>query len=149
MDGRNRGRQIIAGAPAPRRPPVTRILIAEDMDDLRDTLVALLELEEDFLVVAALASGERIVPAGLAHHPDVAVIDIDLPVVDGLTAAAELRRRLPTCRVLILTGLPRAGCRGLAAAAGASGFLTKDGPADLLIDAIRRIAVGEQLLRDA
>ncbi|MFI6738875.1 response regulator [Nonomuraea sp. NPDC050451] len=130
----------------PSRAPVTRILVAEDVDDLRGTLVALLELEDDLEVVAAPASGDRVVPAALHHRPDVAVIDIGLPRVDGLTAAAELRRRLPGCRTLILTGLPRPGNLQRALAAGASAFLTKDGPADELIDAIRRVARGEQLI---
>ncbi|GAA1016558.1 hypothetical protein Aple_019320 [Acrocarpospora pleiomorpha] len=133
------------GNTAARENTVTRILVAEDVADLRDTLVALLELEDDLEVVAELASGGHIVPVALRLRPDVAVIDIDLPDVDGLTAAAELHQRLPACRTLILTGLTRPGDLHRALAAGASGFLTKDGPADGLIDAIRRIARGEQL----
>jgi two-component system, NarL family, response regulator DesR len=131
---------------APQEAPVTRVLVAEDVDDVRDTLVALLGLEDDLDVVAELASGDQIVPAALQHRPDVAVIDIDLPHVDGLTAAAELRRRLPACRTLILTGLARPGNLNSAVAAGASAFLTKDGPADGLIDAVRRVARGERLI---
>jgi two-component system response regulator DesR len=123
----------------------TRVLVAEDVAVLRETLVALLELEADLEVVAELASGDRIVPEALARHPDVALLDINLPGTDGLAAAAELRERLPTCRVLILTGLPTAGNRGRALAAGVSGFLVKDGPADDLIDAVRRVARGERV----
>jgi two-component system, NarL family, response regulator DesR len=123
----------------------TRILVAEDVDVLRDTLVALLELEDDLEVVAELASGGRIVPEALERHPDVALLDIDLPGTDGLTAAAELRERLPTCRVLILTGLARPENLGRALAAGVSGFLVKDGPADDLVDAVRRVARGERV----
>jgi two-component system response regulator DesR len=75
----------------------------------------------------------------------VALLDIDLPGSDGLTAAAELARRLPACRVLILTGLTvRDGLRR-AQAAGASGFLFKDGSADDVVDAVRRIARGERV----
>ena len=123
----------------------TRVLVAEDVDVLRDTLVALLELEDDMEVVAALAAGDRILPAALERHPDVALLDIDLPGVDGLTAAAELRERLPTCRVLILTGLATPDSHGRALAAGVSGFLVKDGPADALLDTLRRFARGEHV----
>jgi two-component system response regulator DesR len=123
----------------------TRVLIAEDVPILRDTLVALLELEDDLEVVAELASGDRIVPAALERHPHVALLDIDLPGIDGLTAAAELRERLPGCRVLILTGLAGPDSRNRALAAGVSGFLVKDGPADDLVDAVRRVARGERV----
>lgn len=126
----------------------TRVLIAEDVDVLRDTLVALLELEEDLEVVAALAVGDDIVPAALRHIPDVALLDIDLPGTDGLTAADELRRRLPTCRVLILTGLARPDNLDRALAAEVAGFLTKDGPADDLVAAIRRVARGEHVFAE-
>lgn len=122
----------------------TRVLVAEDVAILRDTLVALLELEDDLEVVAAPASGDRIVPEALVRHPDVALLDIDLPGTDGLTAAAELGRRLPTCRVLILTGIrtgpATADIRPRALAAGVSGILVTDGPADDLISAVRGLA---------
>ncbi len=87
-------------------------------------------------VVAALADGDRIVPAALRHRPDVALLDIDLPGLDGLTAAAELARRLPGCRAVILTGLATPDNVRRALAAGVSGFLLKDGPAEELIDAV-------------
>ncbi|MCO1656422.1 response regulator [Pseudonocardia humida] len=122
-----------------------RVLVAEDIAVLRETLVALLELEDDLEVVAAVARGDRVVPAALAHHPDVALLDIDLPGTDGLTAAADLRGRLPTCRVLLLTGLATPGSRSRALAVGASGFLVKAGAADDLVDAVRRAARGERL----
>ncbi|HEX4811884.1 MAG TPA: response regulator transcription factor [Nonomuraea sp.] len=123
-----------------------RVLIAEDMRILRDTLVALLDLEDDLDVVAEVGSGKDIVPAALDHRPDVAVIDIDLPHVDGLTAAAELRRRLPSCRTMILTGLGRPGTLRRALAAQVSGFLLKDSPAHELLDAVRRVAAGERVI---
>jgi two-component system, NarL family, response regulator DesR len=123
-----------------------RVLIAEDMRILRDTLVALLELEDDLDVVVDLASGDEIVPAALRHRPDVAVIDIDLPGVDGLTAAAELHERLPQCRTLILTGLGRPGTLRRALAAQVSGYMVKDAPSQALIDTIRRVAAGERVI---
>jgi two-component system response regulator DesR len=123
-----------------------RILIAEDVRILRDTLVAVLRLEDDLDVVAAAASGSEIVPAALQHRPDVAVLDIDLPGVDGLTAAAELHQRLPECRTLILTGLGKPGNLRRAMAARVGGFMIKDSPAEQLIDAVRRVAAGERVV---
>jgi two-component system, NarL family, response regulator DesR len=125
-----------------------RVLIAEDVDVLRETLAALVELEDDLEVVAVLARGDAIVPAALRHRPDVALLDIDLPGTDGLTAAAGLRRQLPACRVLILTGLDRPDSLDRALAAGVSGFLVKDGPVDDLVDAVRRVARGERVFAD-
>jgi len=122
-----------------------RVLVAEDVDAYRDTLVAVLDLEEDLEVVVELASGDPIVSAALEHRADVAVLDIDLPGTDGLTAAAELGRWLPTCRVLILTGLSAPGTLDRARAAGVSGFLFKDGSADELVSAVRRVARGERV----
>lgn len=124
----------------------TRILVADDVDAYRDTLVAVLELEDDFDVVAELSSGDRVVAEALEHNPDVALLDIDMPGLDGLTAAAALRERLPQCRILILTGLALPDGPHRALAAGASGFLVKDGTADDVVDAVRRVARGERVL---
>lgn len=123
-----------------------RILLAEDMRILRESLVALLELEDDLEVVAELASGDEIVPAALEHRPDVAVLDIDLPGTDGLTVAAELHERLPDCRTLILTGLARPGVLRRALAIRVAGFMVKDSPSGELIDAVRRVAAGERII---
>lgn len=123
-----------------------RVLVAEDMRILRDTLVAVLRLEADIEVVAQVASGEEIVPVAVEYHPDLAVLDIDLPGVDGLTAAAELHERLPDCRVLILTVLAKPGNLRRALAAHVSGFLVKDAPAEELIAAVRRVAAGERVI---
>jgi two-component system response regulator DesR len=123
-----------------------RVLVAEDMRILRDTLVSVLNLEEDIEVVAQAATGECIVPAALAERPDLAMLDIDMPGVDGLTAAAELHERLPACRVVILTVLGRPGFLRRALDAHVSGFLVKDAPSDELIDALRRVAAGERVI---
>ena len=123
-----------------------RVLVAEDAPVLRDTLVALLGLEPGIEVVAAVASGDQIGPAALEHRPDVALLDIGLPGVDGLTAASELAERLPGCRVLILTGLDAPAHLAAARRARVSGFLVKDQPADELIGAVRAVARGEQVI---
>jgi two-component system, NarL family, response regulator DesR len=123
-----------------------RILVAEDMRILRDMLVSILNLESDIKVVAQVADGTGIVPAALAERPDLAVLDIDMPGLDGLTAAAELHDRMPACRVVILTVLGRPGQLRQALAAHVSGFLVKDAPSDQLIDVLRRVAVGERVI---
>ena len=123
-----------------------RVLVAEDMRILRDTLVAVLNLEDDIDVVAEVASGGEIVPRAVADRPDVAVLDIDLPGGDGLAAAAELREQCPGCRVLILTVLDRPGDLRRALAARVTGFLAKDTPAADLVDAVRRVAAGQRVI---
>ena len=123
-----------------------RVLIAEDMRILRDTLVSVLNLEDDIKVVAQVAAGTDIVPAALVERPDVAVLDIDLPGLDGLTAAVQLHERLPSCRVVILTVLGRPGQLREALNAHVSGFMVKDAPSDQLIDVLRRVAAGERVI---
>jgi two-component system, NarL family, response regulator DesR len=139
-------RQAVQARPDPGEHPRIRVLIGEDVAVVRETLAALLGLEPGIEVAAALASGDRVVPAALEHRPDVALLDIGLPGTDGLTTAAELRQRCPGCRVLILTGLEAPGNLDAAMRAGARGFLLKDGPAGELIDAVRAVARGERVL---
>ena len=122
-----------------------RVLVAEDMRILRDTLVAVLRLEADIEVVAQVPDGQAIVPAAVEYRPDLALLDIDLPGVDGLTAAGQLHERLPECRVLILTVLGKPGSLRRALDAHVAGFLVKDAPADELIAAVRRVAAGERV----
>ncbi|MFF4601718.1 DNA-binding response regulator [Streptomyces sp. NPDC001339] len=123
-----------------------RVLLAEDMELLRGALVRLLRWEEDITVVAELGRGDEIVPVALETKPDVALIDIDLPGLDGIAAAAELHRSLPECRSLIVTSLGRPGNLRRAMKAHASGFLLKDTPPDQLVTAIRKIVAGERVL---
>ncbi|MEU7895460.1 response regulator transcription factor [Nonomuraea sp. NPDC049152] len=120
-----------------------RVLLAEDMHLVRGALVALLNLEPDIEVVAEVHTGDAVVPTAMAHRPDVAVIDVYLPVMDGLAAAAELHRLLPECRTLILTGLFRPGNLRRAVAAHTSGFMLKDAPPAQLAEAVRRVAAGD------
>jgi len=125
---------------------VIRVLIAEDMHMIRGALVALLSLESDIEVVAELDRGDSIVETALRTRPDVAVIDIDLPGVDGLTAAALLHQQLPDCRALVLTGLGQPGNLLRALKAHVRGFLLKDAPADRLAESVRKVAKGERIL---
>lgn len=123
-----------------------KILLAEDVAMVRGALVALIELEPDLRVVAAVRSGDEIVSAAKEHQPDVAVIDIDLPGLDGLSAAAQLHEKLPSCRTLILTNQCRGGMVRRALAAHVSGYVLKDAPAEQLAMAIRDIAVGRSVI---
>jgi two-component system response regulator DesR len=125
---------------------VIRVLIAEDMHMIRGALVALLSLEQDIEVVAELDRGDTIVEMALRTRPDVAVIDIDLPGLDGLSAADQLRDQLPACRVVVLTGLSQPGNLLRALKVHVRGFLLKDAPATQLADAVRRVAAGHRVL---
>jgi two-component system, NarL family, response regulator DesR len=125
---------------------VIKVLIAEDVHMVRGALVALLRMESDIEVVAEVAGGNDIMPTARTTQPDVAVIDIDLPGKDGLTAAAELHEQLPTCRTLILTSLGRPGTLRRALAAKVGGFLLKDAPPDKLASAIRDVSIGRRVV---
>src|SRR5215208_5993195 len=123
-----------------------RVLIAEDMHMIRGALAALLSLEPDMEVVAELERGDEIVPTALETRPDVAVVDIDLPGMDGLTAAEQLTDQLPECRTLVLTGLSQPGNLLRALKVHVRGFLLKDAPAPQLANAIRAVALGRRVL---
>ncbi|MEC3976947.1 response regulator transcription factor [Amycolatopsis sp. H20-H5] len=123
-----------------------KVLVAEDMHIVRGALVALLRLEADIEVVAEVADGDQILAAARAAAPDVAVIDVDMPHKDGLTAAAELHELLPECRTLILTSLGTPGTLRRALAAKVGGFLLKDAPAGELAGAVREVAAGRRVL---
>lgn len=123
-----------------------RVLLAEDQHVVRGALVALLNLEDDLEVVAEASSGDQVVPAALVYLPDVAVLDIDMPVLDGLAAAADLRQKLPSCRTLMLTGNGKPGHLRRALQAQVGGFLMKTAPPDDLIAAIRTVAAGQRVL---
>jgi two-component system response regulator DesR len=125
---------------------VIKVLVAEDMHIVRGALVALLNLESDIQVVAEVASGDEILPMAKAVLPDVAVIDIDLPGKDGLTAASELHENLPECRTLILTSLGRPGTLRRALAAKVGGFLLKDAPPDKLANSVRGVVAGRRMV---
>jgi two-component system response regulator DesR len=125
---------------------VIRVLLAEDQSMVRGALKALLSLEPDISVVADVASGDEVVDAAVRSRADIALLDIEMPRLDGLAAAALLRERVPTCRTLILTTFGRPGFLRRAMQSGASGFLLKDAPAQELAGAIRRCVAGERVV---
>ena len=123
-----------------------RVLLAEDQAMVRGALAALLRLEGDIEVVAEVERGDEVVASATSVRPDVALIDIELPGQDGLTAAAALRSAVPGCRVVILTTFGRVGYLRRAMDGGAVGFLLKDAPANELAMAIRRAMRGERIV---
>ena len=125
---------------------MTRLLLAEDQALVRGALAALLALEPDLEVVADVGRGDEVVPRALETRPDVALLDIEMPGLDGLSAAAALRMAVPGCRVVILTTFGRPGYLRRAMEAGATGFLLKDTPATALADAVRRVARGQRVV---
>ncbi|WAU86212.1 response regulator transcription factor [Streptomyces sp. Qhu-G9] len=136
--------------PRDHRPAKSiRVLLAEDQGMMRGALALLLGLEADIEVVAQVGTGDAIVGAALQSRPDVALLDIELPGISGLDAAALLRDETPDCRVLILTTFGRPGYLRRAMEAGAAGFLVKDGPVEELARAIRRVLTGETVIDPA
>ncbi|MGC0419181.1 response regulator [Embleya sp. AB8] len=122
------------------------VLLAEDQAMVREALAALLGLEADIRVVAQVARGDEVVDAVRAGGVDVALLDIEMPGQDGLAAAADLRRAVPGCRIVILTTFGRPGYLRRAMELGADAFLVKDAPAAQLADAIRRVLRGERVI---
>lgn len=119
-----------------------RLLLADDQALVRGALAALLSLEPDLEVVAEVGRGDEVVEAARRARPDVALLDVEMPGLDGLAATAALRAAMPSCKVLVVTTFGRPGYLRRAMAAGASGFLVKDTPARQLADAVRRVASG-------
>ncbi len=126
-----------------------RLLLADDQELVRSALCALLDLEEDFEVVASIGRGDEVIAAAQAHHPDVALLDIEMPGLDGIAAAALLASHVPACHVVMLTTFGRAGYLRRAMEAGAVGFVVKDARPEVLADAIRRVMAGERVVDPA
>jgi two-component system response regulator DesR len=123
-----------------------RVMLAEDQAMVRGALAALLTLEGDIEIVAEVGRGDEVVVVARATHPDVALLDIEMPGLDGISAAKALHAEMPVCRILILTTFGRPGYLRLAMESGVVGFLLKDAPAAQLATAIRRAAAGERVV---
>ena len=123
-----------------------RLLLAEDQVMIRQALAALLEFEGDIEVVAQVGRGDQVIEAAGNTKPDVAVLDIEMPGLDGLAAAAELKRHHPDVKIVILTTFGRPGFLRRAMESGVSAFLVKDSPADKLTQTIRRVLAGERVI---
>ena len=119
-----------------------RLLIADDQALVRGALAALLDLEPDLEVVSEVARGDEVIAAAKATTPDVALLDVEMPGLDGIEAATALRTAVPGVRVLMVTTFGRPGYLRRAMEAGAAGFVVKDTPAAQLADAVRRVHQG-------
>ncbi|KAA9159818.1 response regulator transcription factor [Amycolatopsis acidicola] len=126
-----------------------RVLLADDQAMVRGALATVLGLEPDIEVVAQVGSGDEVLPAAKGSTPDVALLDVQMPGKDGLTAAAELHAALPACRIIVCTTFGRPGYLARAMAAGASGFVVKDSPPEQLVDAVRRVSNGLRVVDPA
>lgn len=119
-----------------------RLLIADDQALVRGALAALLGLERDIDVVAEVGRGDEVVEAARENAATVALLDVEMPGLDGISAAAQLRSALPQCKVLMVTTFGRPGYLRRALQAGASGFVVKDTPAPQLAEAVRKVCAG-------
>jgi two-component system response regulator DesR len=131
------------------RAGTIRVFLAEDQIMVRSALVSLIELESDLCVVGVAERGDRAVERIVELRPDVAVLDIDMPGLDGLSAADIIRTKVPGCAALILTALSKPGMLQRALQAGAKGYIVKHAPADELLCAIRGVAAGERVFDSA
>jgi DNA-binding NarL/FixJ family response regulator len=131
----------VTGAPAGRDTPV-RVLVADDQRLIRDGIASLLALQPGIEVVGTAADGREAVTAALELAPDVVLMDVRMPELDGVQAAMVLRRDAPDCRVIMLTTFDDEEYVVEALAAGAVGYLLKDLPAAELAAAVRLACAG-------
>jgi two-component system response regulator DesR len=128
---------------------VIRLLLADDQALVRGALAALLSLEGDLEVVGEVSRGDEVVEACRTLRPDVVLMDIEMPGLDGIAATAAVRRAVPATRVLVVTTFGRPGYLRRAMEAGAAGFVVKDTPARELADVVRRVASGLRVVDPA
>lgn len=122
-----------------------RVLIADDHALIRRGLADLLRFEKDFVVVGEAVNGEEAVRLALETRPDVIVMDLMMPVMDGVEATRKTKAALPETKVVLLTSYGNSADVANAVAAGASGALVKDTPNDELPELVRRVAAGERV----
>ncbi|GAB2599674.1 response regulator transcription factor [Pseudactinotalea suaedae] len=118
------------------------VLLADDETLIRDAVAALLGLQEDIEVVAVASSGDEALAAALRHQPDIALLDLQMPGLDGIEVAEKLATQLPTCRCMIVTSHGRPGYLRRALETGVRGFLPKTSSATVLADAVRTVHKG-------
>ncbi len=123
-----------------------RILLVDDQDLFRQGLAALLDLEEDLTIVAQAHNGEAAIAQAVATQPDVILMDIRMPVCDGVTATREIHQQFPWMRILVLTTFDEDEYIWQSLQAGASGYLLKSTPSAQLATAIRTLHQGHSQL---
>jgi DNA-binding NarL/FixJ family response regulator len=123
-----------------------RILLVDDQTMFRDGLRVLLSTQPDFQIVGEAADGEQAIRKAAALHPDVVLMDLRMPVLDGAAATRRLRAVQPDVRVIVLTTFDEDAAIFDGLRAGATGYLLKDAPTEKLYEAIRAAARGESFL---
>lgn len=126
-----------------------RLLIADDQALVRGALGALLELEPDLTVIGMASDGAEALRLAAELRPDVCLMDIQMPGMDGVEATRRIREASPETRILVVTTFARPGYLRAALDAGASGFIVKDTPAEQLAEAVRRVHSGLRVLDPA
>lgn len=126
-----------------------KVMLADDQALVRGALAALLAMESDLEVVAEVGRGDEVVAGAREARPDVVLMDVEMPGMDGIEATAALHRALPDIRVLIVTTFGRPGFLRRGLQAGAAGFVVKDTPARELADAVRRVHQGLRVVDPA
>ena len=126
-----------------------RLVLADDQAMIRGALGALLDLEDDLQVVGEAADGAAAIDTVAELRPDVCLVDIQMPGIDGIEATEQIIAANPQTRVLIVTTFARPGYLKAALAAGASGFVVKDAPPAQLVDAVRRVHAGMRVVDPA
>ncbi len=127
-------------------PPI-RILVADDHPVVRDGVVAMLSTQPDFTVVGEAANGREAVEMALALRPNVVLLDLEMPELDGVQALAQMRAACPEVRALVFTAFDTDDRIVGAVRAGAQGYLLKGAPRDELFNAIRVVSAGGSLLQ--
>jgi two-component system response regulator DesR len=128
------------------RSNLIRVLIVEGASLMREGLVAVLSNEPGITIAGVVESGDEIVPVAVEIKPDVALIDVDLPCMDGFAVAQMLRSELPACAMMLTAARRKPGDLRRAAAAEAAGFMLKDTPLDDMARAIRQVASGQRVI---
>ena len=123
-----------------------RVLLVEDQTMMRDAVASLLGLEQDIEVVGAVGRGDEALDAAERLTPDVALLDIELPGLDGLSVAETLATTVPSCRVVIVTTFGRPGYVRRAMTANVGGFILKETPASEVASVVRRVHAGERVV---
>ena len=126
-----------------------RLVLADDQTLVRGALAVLLGMEDDLEIVGTCGRGDEVVGLVQATDADVCLLDIEMPGLDGITVADELRGQAPWCRILIVTTFGRPGYLRRAMDAGVAGFLVKDTPAEDLAQVVRKVHAGGRAIDPA
>ncbi len=130
-------------------PDKIRVLLADDHVTVREGLVAMIGRQADMVVTGEAANGREAVELWRKHRPDVALLDLRMPILDGVGAIDEIRRQDALARVIVLTTFDTDADISRAIKAGAKGYMLKDSPREELLEGIRRVHAGETSIAPA